>query len=222
MPLQIARRRCPLNAEIMNVAAKGNRALSACGNVEQVFLLHAIDLVEDEQARDPGLGELVEDAPSCRPRHLPSPHRRSERPHRRPRPVPMPRRPWRGRACGWGAKMPGVSMKMSWLAPSMAMPRTGTRVVCALRDTIVTLAPTSALTSVDLPAFGAPTMAMKPQRCRLRADDGVPLSALFRHGIQASRHPHARAAPWRRPARRHACWPPPRAPACGRRCEPRQ
>ena len=28
--------------------------------------------------------------------------------------------------------MPGVSMKTSWLAPSMAMPRTGIRVVCTL------------------------------------------------------------------------------------------
>jgi hypothetical protein len=31
-----------------------------------------------------------------------------------------------------GAKMPGVSMNTSWLAPSMAMPRSGMRVVCTL------------------------------------------------------------------------------------------
>ena len=60
--------------------------------------------------------------------------------------------------------MPGVSMKTSWLRPFMAMPRTGTRVVCTLCETIETLQPTSALTSVDLPAFVAPKMAMKPQR----------------------------------------------------------
>src|SRR5215470_6564748 len=63
-----------------------------------------------------------------------------------------------------GAKMPGVSMNTSWLAPSMAMPRTNVRVVCTLRLTMLTLAPTKVLTRVDLPAFGAPMIAMKPQR----------------------------------------------------------
>src|SRR5256885_8204390 len=58
----------------------------------------------------------------------------------------------------------------------MAIPRISARVVCTLRDTMVTLAPTSALVSVDLPAFGAPISAMKPQRrsaspiCRVHAD----------------------------------------------------
>ena len=75
-----------------------------------------------------------------------------------------------------GANTPGVSTKMSWLAPSLAMPRTGTRVVCTLCETIDTLAPTSALTSVDLPALGAPMTAMKPQRCS--AIGGVPLLAV--------------------------------------------
>ena len=44
------------------------------------------------------------------------------------------------------------------------MPRISARVVCTLRETIVTLAPTSALTSVDLPTLGAPISATKPQR----------------------------------------------------------
>src|SRR3990172_9045553 len=44
------------------------------------------------------------------------------------------------------------------------MPRMGMRVVCTLRLTIDTLLPTSALTSVDLPALGAPITAMKPKR----------------------------------------------------------
>src|SRR5262245_34849913 len=44
------------------------------------------------------------------------------------------------------------------------MPRSVVRVVCTLRLTIATLAPTSVLTSVDLPALGAPITAMKPQR----------------------------------------------------------
>src|SRR5262249_36578006 len=63
-----------------------------------------------------------------------------------------------------GAKMPGVSMNTSCASPSMAMPRRSVRVVCTLCDTIVTLVPTSALISVDLPTLGAPISAMKPQR----------------------------------------------------------
>jgi hypothetical protein len=47
---------------------------------------------------------------------------------------------------------------------SIAMPRIRARVVCTLRETIVTLEPTSALTSVDLPTLGAPISATKPQR----------------------------------------------------------
>ena len=72
-----------------------------------------------------------------------------------------------------GEKMPGVSTKMSCALPSMAMPRISARVVCTLRETMVTLAPTSALSSVDLPALGAPISATKPQR--------VSLAALRRH-----------------------------------------
>ncbi len=59
----------------------------------------------------------------------------------------------------FGAKMPGVSTKMICASPASAMPRTSARVVCTLRETIDTLAPTSALMSVDLPAFGAPISA---------------------------------------------------------------
>src|SRR4029450_7768601 len=44
------------------------------------------------------------------------------------------------------------------------MPRIKARVVCTLRETMVTLDPTSALTSVDLPTLGAPISATKPQR----------------------------------------------------------
>ena len=38
------------------------------------------------------------------------------------------------------------------------------RVVCTFRETMETFAPTSLLMRVDLPTFGAPTMATKPQR----------------------------------------------------------
>src|SRR5262245_35443314 len=39
------------------------------------------------------------------------------------------------------------------------------RVVCALREVMLIFWPTSALSSVDLPTFGRPTIATRPQRC---------------------------------------------------------
>src|SRR6202000_2950692 len=44
------------------------------------------------------------------------------------------------------------------------MPVMRWRVVCALRDVILTFWPTSAFMSVDLPTFGRPTIATMPQR----------------------------------------------------------
>src|SRR4051794_34560097 len=63
----------------------------------------------------------------------------------------------------FGRKMPGVSTRMIWALSSITMPRISARVVCTLRETMVTLEPTSALTSVDLPTLGAPISATKPQ-----------------------------------------------------------
>src|ERR1700738_3863898 len=63
-----------------------------------------------------------------------------------------------------GRKIPGVSTRMICALFSITMPRISARVVCTLRQTIVTLEPTSALTSVDLPTLGAPISATKPQR----------------------------------------------------------
>src|SRR4051812_45342437 len=63
----------------------------------------------------------------------------------------------------FGRKMPGVSTRMIWALLSITMPRISARVVCTLRETMVTLEPTSALTSVDLPTLGAPIRATKPQ-----------------------------------------------------------
>ena len=59
--------------------------------------------------------------------------------------------------------MPGVSTKTICALSCVAMPRTMARVVCTLWVTIDTLAPTSWLTSVDLPALGAPISATKPE-----------------------------------------------------------
>src|ERR1700728_4560490 len=81
-------------------------------------------------------------------------------------------------------KMPGVATKIRWAAPSMAMPRTSVRVVCTLGDTIETLAPTTALSSVDFPTFGAPIRATKPQRVGASAVSAIEpfgFDALARH-----------------------------------------
>src|SRR5215475_2112250 len=64
----------------------------------------------------------------------------------------------------FGGKMPGVSTRMICDLPSITMPRISARVVCTLRETMVTLEPTSALTRVDLPTLDAPISATKPQR----------------------------------------------------------
>jgi hypothetical protein len=44
------------------------------------------------------------------------------------------------------------------------MPVMRWRVVCALREVMLIFCPTSALSSVDLPTLGLPTMAITPQR----------------------------------------------------------
>src|SRR5262249_35203799 len=49
-------------------------------------------------------------------------------------------------------------------APSIVMPSSRVRVVCGLGVTIASLRPTSRLSNVDLPAFGAPISATWPHR----------------------------------------------------------
>ena len=59
------------------------------------------------------------------------------------------------------------------------MPRMMARVVCTLCVTIDTLVPTSWLTSVDLPALGAPISATKPECVVGSACSAVSLMRLF-------------------------------------------
>src|ERR1700730_1659710 len=79
-------------------------------------------------------------------------------------------------------------MKTSWASACVAIPRSNVRVVCTLWETIVTLAPTIALISVDLPTLGAPISAMNPQR----RTAGSPLAGsaieAFRHHPLAGQH----------------------------------
>ncbi len=59
---------------------------------------------------------------------------------------------------------PGRSTSTSCASPRIATPRIARRVVCGLSETIATFSPTIALTSVDLPTFGRPASATKPER----------------------------------------------------------
>jgi len=86
-----------------------------------------------------------------------------------------------------GEKIPGVSTKINCDCPSTAMPRIKARVVCTLCETIVTLEPTSALRSVDLPALGAPIRATKPQLVPL-SGEGVSTIKLIRRHADTREH----------------------------------
>ncbi len=59
---------------------------------------------------------------------------------------------------------PGVSMNTAWSEPRFSTPSTRCRVVCGLSVTMLSFSPTSVFSSVDLPTFGLPTIATKPQR----------------------------------------------------------
>src|SRR6202162_903192 len=89
-----------------------------------------------------------------------------------------------------GRKIPGVSTRMIWALFSITMPRINARVVCTLRETIVTLEPTSALTSVDLPTLGAPISATKPQRVATGAASAGGSSIIAAAGDAFARNHH--------------------------------
>jgi len=59
---------------------------------------------------------------------------------------------------------PGVSTSTICTPGRLTMPRMRWRVVCGLAVTMLTFCATSALTRVDLPTFGRPAIATKPER----------------------------------------------------------
>src|SRR5881392_4173683 len=71
---------------------------------------------------------------------------------------------------------PGRSTSTSWWSSPFAIPKIRRRVVCGLSETIATLPPASAFTSVDLPTLGRPATATNPllTRARRRARDPHP------------------------------------------------
>ena len=82
---------------------------------------------------------------------------------------------------------PGVSTKTNWVSSTVRMPVMRWRVVCALSEVMLIFCPTSAFSSVDLPTFGRPTIATRPQRDAAGGPagtgapaDGSPESAIAR------------------------------------------
>ena len=55
-------------------------------------------------------------------------------------------------------------MNTAWSEPRFKTPSTRWRVVCGLSVTMLSFSPTRAFKRVDLPTFGRPTIATKPQR----------------------------------------------------------
>src|SRR5580693_5868946 len=90
----------------------------------------------------------------------------------------------------FGKNIPGVSTRMICALFSITMPRISARVVCTLRETMVTLEPTSALTSVDLPTLGAPISATKPQRVATGAAAPAGSSIIAAAGDAFARNHH--------------------------------
>src|SRR5512133_3302096 len=79
--------------------------------------------------------------------------------------------------------MPGVSTNTICPRGSLKMPEMRLRVVCGLAETMLTLAPMTALSRVDLPTLGRPTRATYPL-CMLQTfqgrERGVALGLFFR------------------------------------------
>ena len=58
-----------------------------------------------------------------------------------------------------GLWSPGVSMKTNWVSPLVSTPVMRVRVVWGLSETIATFSPIRALSRLDFPTLGRPTMA---------------------------------------------------------------
>ena len=67
-------------------------------------------------------------------------------------------------AVPWRVWKPGVSANTNCVPPRLRIPKMRCRVVCALREVILTFWPTRALSNVLLPTLGLPTMAIMPHR----------------------------------------------------------
>ena len=82
-----------------------------------------------------------------------------------------------------GFCQPGRSTSTSCASSVVCTPRMRCRVVCGLSETIATFVPVSAFTSVDLPTFGRPATATKPDFIRDRSHScarGAPLGGARR------------------------------------------
>ena len=157
----------------MKVRSNGAASVELGGQRQQARSLDQVDLVEDQELRPATLGELARGSPR-RPRRCRA-RRRQQRDESASLAPPQavvdhgaveapPRREDARRVDEDDLRLAvdgdAAHDRARWSAP------------CGV--TIETLVPTSALISVDLPAFGAPISATKPQRVSLvRRGDGL-------------------------------------------------
>ncbi len=161
----------PFSADTMNVSAKASLAFTASASFSS-FSTSTVSILFSTRKRfafPSAMRARMASLPSSRPRRASS----SSATASASPPAPQAACTMARSSRRFGAKMPGVSTKTTWAGPWIAMPRTGARVVCTLRDTIDTFEPTRALISVDLPALGMPISAAKPQRVGASAGEGA-------------------------------------------------
>ncbi len=163
------RPRRPLRAEIMKVRSNGMRALASATSASSVSRFDQVDLVEDQELFRPADAEpslAIATVSSSRPRSAStSSATRSASPAPLQAAATMARSSRRRRRENAG-RVDEDDLRL-------ADDRDAAHRACASSApcglTIETLAPTSALTSVDLPTFGAPISATKPQRVAPRS-----------------------------------------------------
>ena len=148
----------PVAALIMNVSSKRRRGVEPGRELEQLRPLDEVDLVEDGELRLAALRRARPGSPgSPRSGSLgpPPSWRRSSAPRTSASAAaPQAEATIARSRRRLGANRPGVSTNTICASPLVITPRTTERVVCALRVTIETFSPTSALMSVDLPGVG--------------------------------------------------------------------
>ena len=158
----------PVVALIMKVSSKASAALSRAASSSSFGRSTRSILLRTASFGLPRLAERGQDrlrlfGQARLARLLPGVDHEHERRRRRP-PRSRRRRPSPGRGGAWARTGRACRRTRSAPRPWSSTPRTVERVVCALRVTIETFSPTSALMRVDFPALGAPMRATKPQR----------------------------------------------------------
>ncbi len=85
-----------------------------------------------------------------------------------------------------------MSTNTTWASGRVRIPRSTVRVVCGTGEVMATRAPTTRLSSVDLPTLGRPTRATNPDRCATASSSTTAVYAAPAPGSGANRSTRAR------------------------------